>query len=452
MMSKGGFERSAREPGSLPRSLLARVAMEASLLTLSFLVAAAILVFFGIDRWAESDARKTVRLLLSEIQDETTVIENGTVDKGEAVVKCGRPDQPPIIIMPPTRAPRADRDWTEVIAYLQCGNDIRWISSAGIDEDKWTRERMTKLALSRGKNHTGHRPFRVSSEIKVIEWVAGTDSGPMWRGQHIFPADPENSEVTLTAGVISLGGRIREDIWSLWKYTFLPLAGGIVLVGVAIAFASLRRIRPLTRLSIEIYELSEEKRGELFHAGGDPDEIALIIDRFNEYIETQRSREITFKGNLERMQQLLQEVRNGEHASRHAIGRLLEGLVAPPFDQKYWNPPGPESRATEIVKQLKDIVSYRLDADSIRVRCDKLQTATDATRVLSEEVVTRMLKNSKKASGIEEFKLDCRLSERELPVWVGEVDLKEMLSCLIDNAVVHSGDCTKTVLGRHGTG
>ena len=417
------------------RSLPARVAKDACLMNLGFVIAAAILVFFGVRLWAEYDAQKKVMQLLIKIQNEVSVSENGKTD-----VHCESLNQSSLPIKPPPATPEVSGNWKRQIAYIQCGNEIKWIgySSNIEDVDKMTPEKLTELASTatpiEERPSARDWPLRflfpawLENDNFVAEWVKDADSDSMWHGQHTFRVKPKSekagSEVQLTVGVISLGDRIRVNMWKLWKNTFLAVCGVIITVGGAFFYVTRRRIRSLTRLCSEIDQLRNRKREELSQASGDPDEIALIVNLLNEYLRVQRRLEDAQREQLENLEQLLDEVQNGEWASRHAIGRMLDGLVG-----------ASNARTSGRLRQLKDILSYQLDIGSIRFRCSQLQTATDPTRAEFVYGFKNMLKMKRNI----EFEFVPRPSQNGLRVWVDKIDLKEMLTCLVDNAEAHSG-------------
>lgn len=425
------------------RSLSARLAVDYCRLTLGFAVGSAILVFFGSYIWAELNARGTVWQMLKEIELEVLVVESR-----EANMLCGRLDQPPLPITFPRGAPIALGNWKKQIAFLQCENKrenkIGWHGIQGkiSSSDDW--EKLKELAPQYNSTATPNER-RVGSQVwpfhyffspnVTIEWVKHTDFGSMWRGVYTFSLKPKsgNEEAQfITVSVFSLGDRIRVNIWELWTITFLPLVGGIILAGGAILYAARHRIRSLTRVCSEIDELRDQKRGELSRASGDPHEITHIVTLFNEYLRTQKNRQLTQENRqreqLENLEQILDDVRNGERASRHAMGRMLDGLVG-------GSDAGTDGGTAGRLRQLKDILSRQLDIGSIRSRCSQLQTATDATRAEFVQGFENMLKKRNI-----KFELVCRPSETELRVWVDKIDLKEMLACLVYNAEAHSGE------------
>lgn len=420
------------------RSLSARLVVDYCRLTLGFAVGGAILVFFGLYLWAERDARRKVWQMLEKIEKEVLVVEIS-----EADMQCGKPDQPSLPIRLPSAAPQPLGNWTKQIAFLRCENKIGWIGSLGeIIDDKLTAEKLMELASldistatqSEGRFSTQVWPFRffsASSNNITIEWVKHKDFGSMWRGVYTFPLKPKKGngeEELITVSVIATGDRIRVDMRELWVTTFLPLVGGIILVGGTILHATRHRIRSLTRLCSEIDELHDRKRGELSRASGDPHEIAQIVDLFNEYLLVQHKLENAQREQLGNLKQLLDEVQNGERASRHAIGRMLDGLIGV-------SDAGTDSGTAGRLRQLKDILSYQLDIGSIRFRCSQLQTPTDAARAEFVYGFKNMLKMTRNI----EFEFVHRPSEKGLRVWVDKIDLKEMLACLVDNAKAHSG-------------
>ena len=422
---------------SLPlgrRSLPSRVAMD----VIGTVIAAAILVFFGVYYWAERDARETVKHFLYKIQTEVSVVKSG-----ESVVQCGNLNKPTLAIRPPRGVPQVIGKWWEgahQIAYLQCGNEILWIghSRTTQDGDKLTKEELSRLAPLDRKSAIPREDRSISTQDLVskpmlVEWVASTDFGSMWRGQSTFRLEP-NEEVELTVNFISLGARFRIPIWSLWGTILLPLISLLILVGNVISYAVLRRTRSLTRLCGEIDELRDRKRTTLSRANSDPNEIVQIVDLFNEYLRVQHTWESTQRKQLGNLKQLLDEVRNGERASRHAIGKMLDGILSV-------SDAGTDSGTARKVRQLKDLLSYQLDVGSIRFRCNKLQTATDPTRAELVGGFKNLLKEKRNI----EFDFVPRFSEKGLRVWVDKIDLQEMLACLVYNAEEHSGQGTTRV-------